>query len=151
MAQDVLYEKYFHCFNLGTQLKPFIEEFLASEENTSRKPAAGVPNPDTPIKVNNDVTVPTPFELKNALHNCKTGGMSLPLDITSTSFSDSQGEFVVRVFNGESNVEASDDGAKEVIGWGAADILPREMFVWAVADGGRAGTCLVLHKNSQSA
>ena len=139
MAQDVLFEKYFHCFNLGTQLKPLIEEFLASDENASRKPAQGVPAADPPIKVNNAITVPTPFELQGALAGCAAGGASLPLDIASAVFDDKQGEFVVRVFSGQSSIEAGGEEAKGVIGWGAGEVLPREMFVWAVADGGRAG------------
>lgn len=38
---DVLFEKWFHCKDLGTQLAPIIQEFLRSEQHRT-----GKPNPD---------------------------------------------------------------------------------------------------------
>lgn len=35
---EVLYEEYFHCFDLGQQLKPVIQRFFASEEKKTGVP-----------------------------------------------------------------------------------------------------------------
>lgn len=35
---EVLYEEYFHCFDLGQQLKPVIQRFFASEEKKTGTP-----------------------------------------------------------------------------------------------------------------
>ncbi len=48
---DILYEDYFHCFDLGVQLKPAIEKYLASETSRTRIPPPGVPVKDPPILV----------------------------------------------------------------------------------------------------
>ncbi|KGL73410.1 3-hydroxyanthranilate 3,4-dioxygenase, partial [Tinamus guttatus] len=50
-STDVLFEKWFHCENLGTQLAPIIREFF-----NSRQYQTGKPNPDELLKE-------TPFPL----------------------------------------------------------------------------------------
>ena len=42
---DVLFEEWFHCVDLGTQLKPIIEIFFSSEEFKSKKPTRNFPPP----------------------------------------------------------------------------------------------------------
>ncbi|XP_029088213.1 3-hydroxyanthranilate 3,4-dioxygenase isoform X1 [Monodon monoceros] len=42
---DVLFEKWFYCEDLGTQLAPIIQEFLSSEQH-----GTGKPNPDQLLK-----------------------------------------------------------------------------------------------------
>lgn len=36
--EEVLFERWFHCTDLGTQLKPVIDEFFASEAKKTGKP-----------------------------------------------------------------------------------------------------------------
>ncbi|XP_009089377.2 3-hydroxyanthranilate 3,4-dioxygenase [Serinus canaria] len=52
-STDVLFEKWFHCEDLGTQLIPIIQEFF-----NSRQYKTGKPNPDEPLKE-------TPFPLNS--------------------------------------------------------------------------------------
>ncbi|KFO07592.1 3-hydroxyanthranilate 3,4-dioxygenase, partial [Balearica regulorum gibbericeps] len=53
-STNVLFEKWFHCENLGTQLTPIIQEFF-----NSRQYKTGKPNPDELLKE-------TPFPLNSA-------------------------------------------------------------------------------------
>jgi 3-hydroxyanthranilate 3,4-dioxygenase len=60
-STDVLYERWFHCVDLGTQLKPIIEGFFASQEYRTRKPSEEMPKapwePDSETKVIKPVNV----------------------------------------------------------------------------------------------
>ncbi|KPP75909.1 hypothetical protein Z043_104804 [Scleropages formosus] len=60
---DVLFEKWFYCEDLGTQLVPIIQEFLNSEQHKT-----GKPNPDEPIAQQpfqlNTMNVMTPFSFR---------------------------------------------------------------------------------------
>uniref|UniRef100_A0A8C9T3K8 3-hydroxyanthranilate 3,4-dioxygenase n=1 Tax=Scleropages formosus TaxID=113540 RepID=A0A8C9T3K8_SCLFO len=60
---DVLFEKWFYCEDLGTQLVPVIQEFLNSEQHKT-----GKPNPDEPIAQQpfqlNTMNVMTPFSFR---------------------------------------------------------------------------------------
>jgi hypothetical protein len=63
VCDRVLYEKYFQCFDLGTDLVPVVKTFLASPEARS-----GVPSPDSvvahpPFDLN-PTAVPEPFDLE---------------------------------------------------------------------------------------
>merc|ERR1712223_1346666 len=40
-STEVLFERWFHCDDLGSQLKPIIEEFFASEQCKTGKPGPG--------------------------------------------------------------------------------------------------------------
>ncbi|XP_062911090.1 3-hydroxyanthranilate 3,4-dioxygenase-like isoform X1 [Mobula hypostoma] len=64
-STEVLFEKWFYCDDLGTQLAPVIREFFNSEEYRT-----GRPNPDNlrkelPFCINNVSTVMEPFLLKD--------------------------------------------------------------------------------------
>ncbi|XP_054605901.2 3-hydroxyanthranilate 3,4-dioxygenase isoform X2 [Nothobranchius furzeri] len=62
---NILFERWFYCENLGTQLVPIIKEFMASEECRT-----GKPNPklfrDPPFQLNS-VSVMQPFSFKDWL------------------------------------------------------------------------------------
>nr|XP_033794842.1 3-hydroxyanthranilate 3,4-dioxygenase [Geotrypetes seraphini] len=65
-STDVLFEKWFYCENLGTQLAPIIQEFFSSKQYQT-----GKPNPDellkeTPFPLNN-TEVMDPFVVANWL------------------------------------------------------------------------------------
>ncbi|XP_060103468.1 3-hydroxyanthranilate 3,4-dioxygenase [Heteronotia binoei] len=67
-STDVLFERWFHCDDLGTQLIPIIQEFFSS-----RQYQTGKPNPDdllkeTPFPLNDD-KVMEPFSLKDWLND----------------------------------------------------------------------------------
>ncbi|XP_072121117.1 3-hydroxyanthranilate 3,4-dioxygenase-like isoform X1 [Mobula birostris] len=64
-STDVLFEKWFYCKDLGTQLPPIMREFFNSEEYRT-----GRPNPDNlrkelPFCINNVSTVMEPFLLRD--------------------------------------------------------------------------------------
>lgn len=64
VCDQVLYERYFHCGDLGRDLVPVVQAFKASQEF-----AQGVPKEDSvpkspPFKVDGDTEVPEPFGLK---------------------------------------------------------------------------------------
>ncbi|XP_041037430.1 3-hydroxyanthranilate 3,4-dioxygenase [Carcharodon carcharias] len=66
-STDVLYEKWFYCEDLGTQLGPIIKEYFCSEEYKT-----GKPNPDNlqkqlPFCLNTVSTVMEPFSLQDWL------------------------------------------------------------------------------------
>jgi len=65
-STEVLFERWFHCEDLGSQLKPIIEEFFASEEHKTGKAGPGGKDspawePDATTKVDN------PFNLQDWL------------------------------------------------------------------------------------
>lgn len=70
-STDVLYEKWFHCFDLVGQLKPLIEEFFASEEFRQRTPSKEVPAP--PYETDNKTRVMTPINVSQWLQDPQIG------------------------------------------------------------------------------
>ncbi|XP_070981865.1 3-hydroxyanthranilate 3,4-dioxygenase [Oncorhynchus clarkii lewisi] len=63
-TSDILFERWFNCENLGTQLVPLIQEFFASEQHRT-----GKPNPDEvfrqPPFPMNTMHVMTPFHFRD--------------------------------------------------------------------------------------
>ncbi|XP_072533807.1 3-hydroxyanthranilate 3,4-dioxygenase [Salminus brasiliensis] len=85
-STDILFERWFYCENLGTQLVPVIKEFMASKQHKT-----GKPDPDDPIKPApfslNTMNVMTPFYFKDWLEKQKpklTNGR--PLDMFGAQF-----------------------------------------------------------------
>jgi 3-hydroxyanthranilate 3,4-dioxygenase len=61
---DILWEKFFHCYDLGRDLVPVVQEYHASEEKTSRTPGPNVLTAAArPLVVNTTTVVPDPFDL----------------------------------------------------------------------------------------
>ncbi|XP_074650668.1 3-hydroxyanthranilate 3,4-dioxygenase-like [Tubulanus polymorphus] len=60
---DILYEKWFYCEDLGTQLAPIIKGFFASEQYKTGKPLPGTISNDPPVKVDIKRTLRAPFNL----------------------------------------------------------------------------------------
>jgi len=74
-SSETLYEKWFHCTDLGVQLAPVIKDFFASEEYTTKKPCNNV-LPKTPYQLNNsvlDVERHGPFNLKKRIEESLRG------------------------------------------------------------------------------
>ncbi|KAI4873349.1 hypothetical protein NFI96_022033 [Prochilodus magdalenae] len=85
-STDILFERWFYCENLGTQLVPVIEEFMASKQHKT-----GKPDPDDPIKpapfVLNKLNVMTPFCFKDWVEKQKPALASgRPLDMFGAQF-----------------------------------------------------------------
>lgn len=64
---DILFERWFHCDDLGIQLKPIIEEFFASEECKSGMPGSGTSLVIPPWEADSQVRVEKPFNLQDWL------------------------------------------------------------------------------------
>lgn len=59
-----LYEEFFHCLDLGVQLKPVIQRFYASEQHKTGFPIEGTITSNPPITPNSDIDIPSPFNVK---------------------------------------------------------------------------------------
>lgn len=62
--EEILYETFFHCWDLGRDLVPRVKEFHASEEKASGKPGKNVYTDEArPFQQDFDTVVPDPFSL----------------------------------------------------------------------------------------
>eukprot|EP00397_Hematodinium_sp_SG-2012_P048326 GEMP01055319.1.p1 GENE.GEMP01055319.1~~GEMP01055319.1.p1 ORF type:complete len:287 (+),score=61.42 GEMP01055319.1:69-929(+) len=61
-CKEVLWERYFFCYDLGRDLVPVVKAFLASEESKTRIPGKCIEK--DPVKLNTEVVVPDPFDLQ---------------------------------------------------------------------------------------
>lgn len=68
-STDVLFEKWFYCSDLGTQLAPIIKEYFNSEEHKTGKPNPDNLRKELPFCINTVSTVMKPFILKDWLHS----------------------------------------------------------------------------------
>ncbi|XP_056105283.1 3-hydroxyanthranilate 3,4-dioxygenase [Rhinichthys klamathensis goyatoka] len=59
-STDVLFERWFYCQNLGTQLVPIIKEFMDSKQHKTGKPDPAEPTKPAPYPLNT-MDVMTPF------------------------------------------------------------------------------------------
>ncbi|KAI5606896.1 3-hydroxyanthranilate 3,4-dioxygenase isoform X1 [Silurus asotus] len=85
-STDILFERWFYCENLGTQLVPVIQEFMASKQHKT-----GKPDPDDPIKTApfplNNMNVMIPFCFKDWVEKQKPALSSgQPLDMFGMQF-----------------------------------------------------------------
>ncbi|XP_077468787.1 3-hydroxyanthranilate 3,4-dioxygenase [Stigmatopora argus] len=67
---DILFEKWFYCENLGTQLVPIIQEFMSSMQYKTGKPDPSQVFMDPPFQMNN-MNVMSPFCFKSWLEKQK--------------------------------------------------------------------------------
>lgn len=65
-CEQVLYEKYFQCYDLGRDLVPVVTEFKASDEFKSRVPGVNVKS-DPRLVIDTETDVPPPFKLADFL------------------------------------------------------------------------------------
>jgi 3-hydroxyanthranilate 3,4-dioxygenase len=64
-GKDILWEKFFHCYDLGRDLVPVVQEYHSSTEKTSRVPSSNsvLTKETRPLIVDETTTVPDPFNL----------------------------------------------------------------------------------------
>ncbi|XP_052769334.1 3-hydroxyanthranilate 3,4-dioxygenase-like isoform X2 [Mya arenaria] len=62
---DSLYEEWFHCEDLGSQLGPIIKRYFASEQHKTGKPVPGTIPEKPPVKLNPSLTLQDPFNLND--------------------------------------------------------------------------------------
>ncbi|XP_061693552.1 3-hydroxyanthranilate 3,4-dioxygenase [Syngnathoides biaculeatus] len=67
---DILFERWFYCENLGTQLVPIIKEFMASKQCKTGKPDPNEVFGEPPFQLNS-MNVMSPFSLKSWLEKQK--------------------------------------------------------------------------------
>jgi 3-hydroxyanthranilate 3,4-dioxygenase len=60
--KDVLWERWFHCRELGSALPPLIRSFMESEERATRRPTAPIGEAPMPVDVTTLVKAPTPLD-----------------------------------------------------------------------------------------
>ncbi|XP_071962295.1 3-hydroxyanthranilate 3,4-dioxygenase-like [Antedon mediterranea] len=61
---ESLYEEWFHCGDLGSQLAPIIKRFFASEQFKTGKPIPGTIPENPPVKIDTKRELQSPFNLK---------------------------------------------------------------------------------------
>lgn len=67
---EILWEEWFHCHDLGVQLKPVIAAFKASEQFRTGKPIPGDHiNPSPPFALNRDIAIQRPVKFSEWLLN----------------------------------------------------------------------------------
>ncbi|EDV25874.1 uncharacterized protein TRIADDRAFT_24699 [Trichoplax adhaerens] len=66
---NILYERWFHCEDLGCQLAPIIKEYFASEEYKTGKPGKNSIIQDPVFHPDEETTVKEPFSLKEWIDN----------------------------------------------------------------------------------
>ncbi|XP_054154128.1 3-hydroxyanthranilate 3,4-dioxygenase-like [Oppia nitens] len=67
-STDILYERWFYCQDLGSQLAPIIQEFQASDECKSGKPSENSKLRDAPYSDDSSQSLRTPFQLTEWLN-----------------------------------------------------------------------------------
>eukprot|EP00928_Gymnodinium_smaydae_P060442 TRINITY_DN4409_c0_g1_i1.p1 TRINITY_DN4409_c0_g1~~TRINITY_DN4409_c0_g1_i1.p1 ORF type:complete len:351 (+),score=70.62 TRINITY_DN4409_c0_g1_i1:62-1054(+) len=66
-CDKVLWEKYFHCYDLGKDLVPVVQAFNASEEKRTRIPTPESVPKEPPLRQDETTVVPSPFRLADWL------------------------------------------------------------------------------------
>ncbi|XP_026045268.1 3-hydroxyanthranilate 3,4-dioxygenase [Astatotilapia calliptera] len=83
---DILFEKWFYCQDLGTQLVPIIKEFMASKQCKTGKPDPNEVFREPPFQLNT-MNVMTPFSFKDWLEKQRPSlGNGRPIDMFGAQF-----------------------------------------------------------------
>ncbi|CAG5114648.1 unnamed protein product [Candidula unifasciata] len=62
---DSLYEEWFYCKDLGTELAPVIRRFIASEQCKTGQPVPGTIPEKPPVTIDGETSLQSPFNLHN--------------------------------------------------------------------------------------
>uniref|UniRef100_A0A7N6AQE8 3-hydroxyanthranilate 3,4-dioxygenase n=1 Tax=Anabas testudineus TaxID=64144 RepID=A0A7N6AQE8_ANATE len=83
---DILFERWFYCQDLGTQLVPVIKEFMASKQNKTGKPDPNEVFREPPFQLNT-MNVMSPFSFKDWLDKQRPSLASgKPVDMFGVQF-----------------------------------------------------------------
>ncbi|MEQ2302030.1 hypothetical protein AMECASPLE_002230 [Ameca splendens] len=83
---DILFERWFYCEDLGTQLVPVIREFMASKQAKTGKPDPNEVFREPPFQLNT-MNVMTPFSFKDLLDKQRPSlANGRPVDIFGAQF-----------------------------------------------------------------
>lgn len=147
----VLWEKWFHCDDLGTQLGPIIKEYFASDQHQTGKPKHGdVPGAiveHPPVNLDTTTTLPSAFSLQKWIneHEAELASGSAELfnqgetkvmvyrNTTIKDVEHAGGETWLWQVKGEGTVTTNDTQTK----FGEHDsmvILPNQKFSWALGE-----------------
>lgn len=103
-CDEVLWEQYFHCYDLGRDLVPVVNAFRQSEACRTGKPTADSVPADPPLQQDTTTLAPPPFRLSDWLNDhteVLNGGGSLDLFEGHPD-----GEFSVRIVGGASKTSS---------------------------------------------
>ncbi|XP_033735217.1 3-hydroxyanthranilate 3,4-dioxygenase-like [Pecten maximus] len=104
-----LYEEWFHCEDLGSQLGPIIKRFFASEQHKTGQPVGEIAQP--PFELDSNIQLQDPFSLKEWINKNRT-------ELNSSG--------VVKMFGNGSQFKVSVYGKGE-----HTDQCPNaEIFIW---------------------
>lgn len=70
-CDQILWERYFHCADLGKDLVPIVEAYKSSEECKTGQPTGDNVFENPPVKQDRETTVPRPFNLYEWLEKNK--------------------------------------------------------------------------------
>uniref|UniRef100_A0A4W5Q4F0 3-hydroxyanthranilate 3,4-dioxygenase n=1 Tax=Hucho hucho TaxID=62062 RepID=A0A4W5Q4F0_9TELE len=134
-TSDTLFERWFYCENLGTQLVPVIQEFFASEQHRT-----GKPNPDEvfrqPPFPMNTMHVMTPFHFRDWVDKQQPSLASgRPIDMFGAQFeTEVTLEYPNYDLEGSSHVTL--DGQELPLSTGDSLLIPgHSQFQWSRAEG----------------
>nr|CAC80027.1 3-hydroxyanthranilate 3,4-dioxygenase [Suberites domuncula] len=116
---DPLWEEWFYCYDLGSQLGPVIKKYFASEEHKNGSPPAGKVFPKPPVDIDVTTTTHEPFSLHKWIADNKD---EITKNGSKALFSN--GEFQIIVW-GEREQVGENIGASETFLWqleGEADV-----------------------------
>lgn len=68
MTLESLYEEWFYCSDLGTQLPPVIQRYFASVQHQTGKPVEGTISTNPPVTLDDKVEVEDPIVLKDFIN-----------------------------------------------------------------------------------
>jgi len=104
-CEEVLYERYFHCGDLGRDLVPVVKAFKESEECATGKNKEGSVPTEKPFEIDLETEVPDPFKLDDFLEAHKVD-LAAGSDLNLFE-GHPDGEFSVRAIGGPSEQTAS--------------------------------------------
>ncbi|XP_056616656.1 3-hydroxyanthranilate 3,4-dioxygenase isoform X2 [Triplophysa dalaica] len=107
-TSDVLFERWFYCENLGTQLVPLIKEFMDSKQHKTGRPDPAEPIKPAPFALNT-MNVMTTFCFRKWVEKQKPAlACGRPVDMFGAQFETEEGSSKVFMNGKDYNLSAGD-------------------------------------------
>lgn len=136
--EETIYEEYFNCTDLGQALVPIIKRYQNSEQFKTQKPIESEIVADPPIKPNYEISVGSPFLLREWIENYKLSGK------TETGEIFGEGEFVMKLvldydsfkynketwlwqWEGQATIEIGTEDTNILLKEGDSYLIPKDM------------------------